>query len=134
MANTTIIVDTVTLEFMNYWPSNTVNPPTVIGPNPQISLETSEDPSVLRAVIVDDVVTLQEDPAKVAQRTQNQWTALRLQRDSLLSASDWRVLPFSPLTQEQQQAWADYRSALRALPQLTQDPSSVAWPEAPGSS
>jgi hypothetical protein len=59
------------------------------------------------------------------------WSQLRLQRDSLLSASDWRVLPFSPLTQEQQQAWADYRSALRALPQLTQDPGNVTWPAVP---
>ena len=82
----------------------------------------------LKADLVDDVWVISLDVDTV---TAAAWSQLRLQRDSLLSASDWRVLPFSPLTQEQQQAWADYRSALRALPQLTQDPGNVTWPAVP---
>jgi hypothetical protein len=103
---------------------------------PGIRLEVPEGLTwdVVKGVAAEDgTIQLQEDPVRVQDHKAALWSQLRLQRDSLLSASDWRVLPFSPLTQEQQQAWADYRSALRALPQLTQDPSSVAWPSPPSS-
>jgi len=59
------------------------------------------------------------------------WTALRTQRDALLAASDWRVLPYSPLTSEEQAAWVTYRQALRDLPGSVQDPTSVEWPPVP---
>ena len=76
-------------------------------------------------------ITLQEDPAKVQAKTQAQWSQLRSQRDTLLTASDWRVLPFAPLTPEAQQAWVTYRQALRDLPGLTEDPTQVTWPQVP---
>jgi hypothetical protein len=72
-----------------------------------------------------------QDPAKVQAKTDAQWTALRSQRDTLLTQSDWRVLPFAPLSPEAQQAWVTYRQALRDLPGVTSDPTQVTWPIVP---
>jgi hypothetical protein len=130
MANTIIIVDTVTLEFMNMWPSDLSNPPTVIGPNPQVALETSEDPSVLVAVASEDgTVTLAQDPLKVQAKTAQAWTALRTKRNQLLAQSDWVALSDAHLSQDKKDAWFAYRQELRDLPEEVQDPASVEWPQ-----
>jgi len=59
------------------------------------------------------------------------WASVRDQRNSLIAASDWTQMPDSPLTAEQRAAWADYRQALRDIPELYDDPDSVVWPEEP---
>ena len=129
MSNTTIVVDTVTLEFMNYWPSSTANPPTVIGPNPQVSLETSEDPLVLKAVKDDEgTVSLVPDPAKVQAKLDAAWTFLRAERNRRLAATDWTQLADAHLSQEKKDAWAAYRQELRDLPDELTDPLTVEWP------
>lgn len=49
--------------------------------------------------------------------TSNDYAAnMRLQRDTLLAASDWTQMPDSPLTAEQRAAWATYRQQLRDAP------------------
>ena len=53
---------------------------------------------------------------------------LRLERDQLLSQSDWRDLPSYPGSN--QEAWRTYRQQLRDLPSTT-DPSNPTWPTAP---
>jgi hypothetical protein len=104
-------------------------------PQVTVHLEVPEglDPMCLMAVKDSEtgLITLQEDPSKLAAKTEAQWTALRSQRDSLLTQSDWRVLPFAPLSPETQQAWVTYRQALRDLPGVTQDPLNVEWPQVP---
>ena len=58
------------------------------------------------------------------------WSVIRVKRDGLLNASDWAAMPDSPV--ENKQAWLDYRTALRDLPQaFSADPDSVVWPEVP---
>lgn len=52
---------------------------------------------------------------------------VRTRRNSLLAGSDWTQLPDSPLTDEQKQAWAVYRQALRDVTE--NDP--VVWPDPP---
>lgn len=42
--------------------------------------------------------------------------ALRSWRNRLLAKSDWTQMPDSPLSDEQRQAWAVYRQALRDAP------------------
>jgi hypothetical protein len=131
MSNTTIIVDTVTFEFMNMWPSNLANPPSVMGPNPQVALETSEDPSVLRAVMGEDgTIQLIEDPAKVQAKLAAAWTQLRAERNRRLAATDWVALSDAHLSQDRKDAWFAYRQELRDLPDSVQDPTgpSVPWP------
>ena len=58
------------------------------------------------------------------------WKDIRAKRDGLLNASDWAVMPDSPVADKQ--VWLDYRTALRDLPQTySADPDSVVWPVAP---
>jgi hypothetical protein len=133
---TTVAVDEVTLQFLNYWPSTMVNPPGLIHPNPYICLETSEDPLVLMAVSDPETgtITLVEDPAKVQAKTAQAWQDLRSQRNARLAASDWVALSDAHLSQDRKDAWFAYRQALRDLPDevtITSpaDLDAVEWPQ-----
>jgi len=53
---------------------------------------------------------------------------VRRKRDNRLAASDWTQVPDAPVDQ---QAWADYRQALRDIPQQEGFPEDVVWPEKP---
>lgn len=57
------------------------------------------------------------------------WEAVRFQRDQLLQSCDWVMCVDSPLNGDQ--AWLDYRQALRDIPQSFQNPEDVTWPEKP---
>jgi len=52
----------------------------------------------------------------------------RSQRDALLSQSDWTQVPDAPVNQA---AWADYRQALRDVPQQAGFPTEITWPVKP---
>ena len=54
----------------------------------------------------------------------------RLARDELLKATDHLVLPDAPIAEGQQEAWVEYRQALRDLPTSSEVPSPPA--ELPG--
>ena len=56
------------------------------------------------------------------------WERLRLRRDALLAASDFRVVADAPWDTA---PWIAYRNALRDLPASTTDPRAAAWPELP---
>jgi hypothetical protein len=56
------------------------------------------------------------------------WERLRLYRDDLLKASDWRMVSDSPWNKE---TWATYRQALRDLPTTNSDPSKIVFPNQP---
>lgn len=51
---------------------------------------------------------------------------VRKKRDLFLQQSDWTQLIDAPVDRE---AWADYRQALRDLPQQEGFPGEVVWPE-----
>jgi hypothetical protein len=124
-----IVVDSVTLEFVNVFPVG-ANGAIVIGPNPQVSLETSDDPSVLVAVKdADGTITLQEDPQKMEDHKAALWSQLRNERNARLAASDFTQLQDAHLSAEKKSAWADYRQALRDLPDSVTDPTQVDWPQ-----
>ena len=81
-------------------------------------------------------VTLIADPTKLEAKTQAAWTALRTQRNRLLQQSDWTQLQDSHLSAEKKSAWAEYRQALRDLPDTVTitspaDLVSVEWPTSP---
>ena len=59
------------------------------------------------------------------------WDDIRRERDSILAASDWTQVADAPFTASEKQAWADYRQALRDVPQDFDSPDDVIWPEAP---
>jgi len=52
----------------------------------------------------------------------------RTQRNALLSGSDWTQVPDAPVDQA---AWAEYRQALRDLPQQAGFPTEITWPVKP---
>jgi len=52
----------------------------------------------------------------------------RSQRDALLSQSDWTQVPDAPVDQS---AWAEYRQALRDVPQQAGFPTEITWPQKP---
>ena len=54
--------------------------------------------------------------------------SIRNQRDSLLKESDWTQVIDSPVDK---QLWADYRQALRDLPQQDGFPLEAEWPTPP---
>jgi hypothetical protein len=53
---------------------------------------------------------------------------VRAERDRLLAASDWTQVLDAPVDQA---AWAEYRQALRDVPQQEGFPTDVAWPIKP---
>lgn len=53
---------------------------------------------------------------------------VRAERDQLLAASDWTQVADAPVDQA---AWADYRQALRDVPDQVGFPADVAWPVEP---
>jgi len=53
---------------------------------------------------------------------------MRNERDQLLSDSDWTQLDDAPVDK---QAWADYRQALRDVPEQAGFPFDIEWPTAP---
>jgi len=67
-------------------------------------------------------------PPSEAERIEEAWAALRGRRDWLLGKTDWTQVPDAPVDQA---AWAEYRQALRDLPEQTEDPRDVVWPEPP---
>lgn len=56
---------------------------------------------------------------------------IRARRDRLLAATDWAVLPDSPLDAQSLEAVKTYRQALRDVPQQDGFPADIQWPELP---
>ena len=60
------------------------------------------------------------------------WEHLRFQRDQELAKSDWMSLGDSPAISD---AWTEYRTALRNLPETLNDVTvleEITWPTEPG--
>jgi len=93
---------------------------------------SGNDPATLAWFSDGDAPTQQElDAAWPAVRDARAWAAVRAERDRLLTASDWTQVADAPLSSAKKQAWADYRQALRDIPQTQDDPDSIVWPETP---
>lgn len=65
---------------------------------------------------------------EVQEKGIDDWVLFKVERNNRLSASDWTQLPDAPVDQA---AWAEYRQALRDLPDNTSDPSNPVWPTPP---
>lgn len=61
------------------------------------------------------------------------WEELRAERKRLLAETDWAVLPDSPLSEEERQAYWTYRQALRDIPdsQASATLDTIVWPPKP---
>lgn len=58
------------------------------------------------------------------------WGGIRVQRDRLLAACDWTVMPDVPLSPSLKEAWVTYRQALRDIPAQS-SPLDLVWPTPP---
>ena len=56
---------------------------------------------------------------------------IRARRDRLLAATDWAVLPDSPLDAQLLEEVKTYRQALRDVPQQEHFPGAITWPRMP---
>jgi hypothetical protein len=56
---------------------------------------------------------------------------IRAERDKRLVETDWLVIRAAETGEAISQEWADYRQALRDVPQQEGFPQSVTWPEQP---
>ena len=86
-----------------------------------------------QAVRADDgTISLVEDPAKVAQKTADQWTSVRAQQRQKLYESDWTcsVIDPPPEILAQRDQWLQYRADLRAVTTQS-DPFAIVWPVEP---
>ncbi|MEZ8338781.1 tail fiber assembly protein [Vibrio cyclitrophicus] len=59
------------------------------------------------------------------------WEQIRAERHSKLTETDFTQVGDAPITEEKKLAFAEYRQALRDLPQNFPDPNDVVWPEKP---
>jgi Phage tail assembly chaperone protein len=73
--------------------------------------------------------TFVTDPAKVAQKTANQWTQVRAQQKQKLYESDW-TCSVSDYEVPNKADWVTYRQALRDVTKQT-DPFNIEWPTRP---
>ena len=64
---------------------------------------------------------------------ESKWREVRRIRDTLIQLTDYTQMPDSPLSTEKKAEFADYRQALRDIPQNVGNPDDVAWPTKPTS-
>ncbi|WP_367880641.1 tail fiber assembly protein [Pseudomonas sp. CVAP len=60
-----------------------------------------------------------------------EWASIRTRRNQLLAVTDATQAVDSPLSEAQRSEVANYRQALRDVPQGVGDPFVVVWPEPP---
>ena len=67
-----------------------------------------------------------EGRLEATQKPEDALGSIRMQRNAMLSQSDWTQLPDSPLNEEQKAAWAEYRQGLRDITE-----TNAEWPIQP---
>jgi hypothetical protein len=71
------------------------------------------------------------DAAWPAVQAELKWKAVRAERGRRLTAWDWTALADAPLNELEREIAANYRQALRDVPQDFDDPDAVVWPQEP---
>jgi hypothetical protein len=102
--------------------------------SPQVTthLEVPEglDPQCLMATRSETgTIQLLEDPAKLAAKTQAQWTSVRTQQRQKLYESDW-TCSVTDYEVPNKSEWVQYRAQLRDVTTQS-DPFAIVWPPRP---
>jgi hypothetical protein len=140
MSQVIVILDSNTLSVVDWYFADSP----IVPVTPGIRLEVPEGLTVTTLMAVrdaDGTVTLQEDPDKLAQKTQAQWTQVRSQQRDLLYKSDW-TCSVTDYEVPNKSEWVQYRAALRdvtrgSAPSGTEgslaqsDPFNIVWPSPP---
>ena len=81
-----------------------------------------------------------ERPQPTWKQVEESWNSIKLeiglievrkQRDMLLSKCDWTIMPDSPLSEKDKEAYIKYRQELRDLPDNIKNIDKVKWPVEP---
>ena len=81
--------------------------------------------------VTTEPLTAEEEAQRAADNAgfdEQAWAALRAERNSRLAASDWTQVADATANPDD---WTAYRQELRDVPQTTDDPAAVEWPEPP---
>ncbi|MGM6736604.1 tail fiber assembly protein [Vibrio parahaemolyticus] len=65
-----------------------------------------------------------------AEKTET-WRLTRIQRDKLITETDWTQIPDAQISDEKKAEFLAYRQALRDIPQTYSNPDDVVWPDKP---
>ena len=77
-------------------------------------------------------LTEEEIAANREKKRQLDWIPFREQRDKLLRESDWtQISDYALVSEEEKALWAEYRQALRDLPETYPNSEDIVWPEVP---
>ena len=77
-------------------------------------------------------LTPEEIAINQEKKRQLDWIPFREQRDQLLKDSDWtQIDDYSLVTPEEKALWAEYRQALRDLPDTYPNSADIVWPSKP---
>jgi hypothetical protein len=122
-----VILDANALSIVDWYFSDSP----IVPVTPGIRLEVPEGLTwdLVKGVQDGEEVTLQEDPAKVAQKTADQWTSVRAQQRDLLYKSDW-TCSVTDYEVPNKADWVAYRQALRDVTTQS-DPFAIVWPQRP---
>ena len=83
--------------------------------NVQLSeIPLQEGQSIIEGIY--EVETYKIIDGVAVEQTIDFWNAVRIERNTLLTESDWTQMFDSPLTDSKKTEWATYRQALRDLP------------------
>lgn len=118
------VIDESVIEMFNVRPVTLTEPP-----------EINHTQNLIRSAAPDkegqwfETWTIQAaTPDEIKERTEIKINEVRGRRDQMLIASDWTQGLDVPVDQE---AWAEYRQALRNIPEQEGFPWDVTWPEKP---
>jgi len=122
----TVVIDEETLAIKDWYINQTIYTAGIHKSAPE-----GLDPQCIMAVSDPETgaITLQEDPAKVAKKTADQWTSVRAQQRQKLYESDW-TCSVTDYEVPNKPDWVQYRQALRNVTTQS-DPFAIVWPMAP---
>ena len=86
---------------------------------------------VVNGIYIDLTEAEEEQIARDAEAHDLDMAHIRVQRNALLSGSDWTQIGDAALGDHTAEEWATHRQALRDLPSTTDRVSLVEWPNDP---
>jgi hypothetical protein len=95
-------------------------------------VEAIENSSFFQFPYTIEELTEEEIAINREKKRQLDWIPFREQRDKLLKDSDWtQISDYALVTEEEKVLWAEYRQALRDLPETYPNSEDIVWPTKP---
>jgi hypothetical protein len=106
--------------------------PVTTAPAPEFNARThrlvTQQPTLVDGVWTVTKKAVAKDQAQIDNENAQKAVDVRAQRDRLLTACDWTQVADAPVDKT---TWANYRQALRDVPEQNGFPLEVTWPEKP---